>query len=446
MTSSRRKFLGMTGRIGFATATMPLWSNLVCKRAFAQSGLGGYKAVVLVTLEGGNDGNNMLIPLDTNRYRQYVSTRPSIALSQASCLPLAFGSANASYGLHPSLQNVAKYYNQKRAMFVANVGPLQSPATKTQLLQSPSLVPASLLDHVAGRAQWESATTGVLPRTGWGGRLADLLTAQSGSLPPMLDAGPASIFTVGNAVQAIAVQANSGTAVALPASINTAILNIANADSVSHNALISQTGKMRVNAFQEQALIDQAQTAQPLKTVFPNTHFGQVMQTIAQVINGRSIIGASRQMFYAQQGSYDTHQLQLGQQASNLAELDGGLGAFMQALDEMGLGNQVLVCTHSDFNRTMQANTAIGTDHAWGNHQLIIGGMSNGGCVAGTMPDFDLGGSCDLGSQAQGVWIPTTSVTQMTAGIGQWMGLSSSQLAQVFPDLANFGNNLIQVT
>jgi uncharacterized protein (DUF1501 family) len=117
----------------------------------------------------------------------------------------------------------------------------------------------------------------------------------------------------------------------------------------------------------------------------------------------------------------------------------------MSALDEMGLGNQVLVCTHSDFNRTMQANTAIGTDHAWGNHQLIIGGMTNGGRIAGTMPDLDLGGSCDLSAQGQGVWIPTTSVSQMTGGIGSWMGLSTSQLNSVLPDLTNFGGQTVQL-
>jgi uncharacterized protein (DUF1501 family) len=442
---SRRKLLSLTGRFGLASATAPLWSNAICQHAFAQNTLSTYKAVVLVTLVGGNDGNNMLIPLDSNRYQQYVATRPSIALPQSTCLPLAFGSSGAYYGLHPSLVNVANYYNRKRALFVANVGPLAAPATKLQLLQSPNLVPAALMNHVAGREQWESATTGLLPPTGWGGRMADLLKSQSGSLPPLLDAGPASVFTVGQSVQAIAVQANSGLVVALPAGINSAVLSIAHSDTTSQNNIVAQAAKLRVAAYEEQALINQAQSSGSLQTVFPASGFGQVMKTIAQVINGRSVIGASRQIFYANQGSYDTHGAQLPIQAANLADLDGGLGAFMSALDEMGLGNQVLVCTHSDFNRTMQANTAIGTDHAWGNHQLIIGGMTNGGRIAGTMPDLDLGGSCDLGAQSQGVWIPTTSVSQMTGGIGSWMGLSTSQVGSVFPDLANFGGQVVQL-
>jgi uncharacterized protein (DUF1501 family) len=395
---------------------------------------------------GGNDGNNMLIPLDANRYNAYLAARSSIALSEGACIPLSFGSSGAYYGLHPALSNVANYYNQKRALFVANVGPLGAPATKAQLLQNPNLVPQSLLNHVAGRAQWESATTGLLPSTGWGGRMADFLISQSGSLPPLLDAGPASVFTVGNSVQAISVQANSGTLVALPAGIDSAVLSIAASDATSTNSIIAQAAQLRIHAYQEQNLIDQAQTSGTLKTVFPTSGFGQVMSTIAQVISGRSVIGASRQIFYCNQGSYDTHTSQVRAQAASLTELDGGLGAFMSALDEMGLGDQVLVCTHSDFNRTLQANINGGSDHAWGNHQLIIGGMTNGGRIAGTMPDFDLGGNCDLGAQSQGVWIPSTSVTQMTAGIGSWMGLSSSQLASVFPNLSNFGGQSVQLS
>jgi uncharacterized protein (DUF1501 family) len=160
------------------------------------------------------------------------------------------------------------------------------------------------------------------------------------------------------------------------------------------------------------------------------------MKAIASIVNGRSVIGATRQIFYAQQGLYDSHSNQLGAQASNLADLDAGIGAFMSALQEMGLANQVLVCTHSDFNRTTLANTAGGSDHAWGNHQLILGGGIQGGRMIGTYPDLDLNGSMDF--NGYGTWIPGLSVTQMTAGIGAWMGLNTTQIAAVFPLLSNF--------
>ena len=84
----------------------------------------------------------------------------------------------------------------------------------------------------------------------------------------------------------------------------------------------------------------------------------------------------------------------------------------------MGLTDQVLICTHSDFCRTITSNTTAGTDHAWGNHQLIMGGGAMAGRrMIGAMPDLELGGSSDI-TGFGGSWIPTLSVTQMTAAIG----------------------------
>ena len=441
---NRRTFLSHVSKAGLAGASAPLWLNLVSSRAFAQAA-SGYKAVVLVSLPGGNDGNNMLVPMDATEYGEYAALRgPALAIPQGSLNVLQGTSNGKTYGLHPSLPNVASLFNQKRAELVANIGPLRAPATKAQILADSTLLPEALLSHPQQLAQWESATTSATPVTGWGGRMADLFTAQAGSLPPLLDAGPSSIFTVGNSVQGIAVQADGGDLVALPTGMDAAILAVAQAESQSPNAIISQAAQLRVLSAKQQVLLKAAQAAgSGLQTAFPASGFGNVLKTIAQVVNGRSVVGASRQIFYCTQGGYDTHQAQYPYQAAQFAELDGGLAAFMQALDEMGLTNQVLVCTHSDFNRTMQGNSTQGTDHAWGNHQIILGGGIRGGRVLGTMPTLELGGSSDLGGL--GTWIPTTSVTQMTAGIGSWMGLNSAQLSSVFPDLANFPTGMLSL-
>ena len=419
-----------------AGASAPLWLNLISSQAFAQAG-SGYKAVVLVSLPGGNDGNNMLVPTSSAEYNEYAAIRGPIAIPAGTLNALQGTSNGLTFGLHPSLVNVASLYNQKRAALVANIGPMRAPATKAQILADSTLLPEALLSHPQQLAQWESATTSAAPVTGWGGRMADLFTAQAGSLPAMLDAGPTSIFTVGNSVQGIAVQADGGDLVALPTGMDAAILAVAQAESQSPNALISQAAQLRVLSAKQQVILKQAQAAgSGLQTAFPSSGFGNVLKTIAQVMGGRSVVGASRQIFYCTQGGYDTHQNQWSPHAAQLSDLDGGLMAFMTALDELGLTNQVLVCTHSDFNRTMQSNSTQGTDHAWGNHQILLGGGIQGGRVLGTMPVLELGGSSDLG--ALGTWIPTTSVTQMTAAVGSWMGLNKTQLASVFPDLANF--------
>ncbi len=433
---SRRNFLSSASKMGLAASSVPLWMNLASARAFAQSGT-TYKAVVLVSLPGGNDGNNMLIPIDSSEYAEYASMRGVLAQPMGGLLPLTGTTNGTSYGLHSSMPNLAGLYNLKQAAFVANVGPIAQLATKAQIAQNQSLLPDALLSHPSQLAQWESATTEALPTTGWGGRMADQMQALSGSLPPVLDAGPSSVFTVGNSVQGISVQTNSGSLISLPAGMDSAILSVAQAESQSANDLIAASAKLRVISAQQQVVLNQAQSAgASLSTVFPGSSFGNVLKTIAQVINGRSVVGASRQIFYCTQGGYDLHENQWKSHAALLADLDAGLGAFMTAVGQMGLTDQVLVCTHSDFNRTMQPNSTNGTDHAWGNHQILLGGGIKGGRVLGSLPALELGGSSDL--NGQGVWIPTTSVTQMTAGIGTWMGLNSSQLETVFPLLGNF--------
>lgn len=441
---SRRGFIKRFAGAGLAAASAPLWLHETSARAFAQLA-GNYKAIVVVTLGGGNDGNNMVIPLDSSTYNEYASLRTSVALSQSSCIPLTSTQGSQNYALHPSLRNVASLYNSGNALVVANIGPLSRPATKAQLAATPDLVPEALLSHPAGIAQWESASTVALPATGWGGRIADIISSQSGSLPPIINAGVASTFTVGRSVQAIVVQANSAVLTPLPAGIDSAILSIASNDTTSQNQIVAQAAKLRVQAMNQQVLLDQAQNSgTPLKTQFPNTSFGAALEAIARVINGRSVVGASRQIFYCQQGTYDTHTSQLTAHASYLSELDGGIGAFMKALQEMGLQNDVLLCTHSDFNRTFISNTSAGTDHAWGNHQLVIGGGIKGGQIIGSIPEPEIGGSQDL--NGYGIWIPDLSVTQMAAGVGKWMGLSDTQLGSVFPDLANFSTGSIVLT
>jgi uncharacterized protein (DUF1501 family) len=195
----------------------------------------------------------------------------------------------------------------------------------------------------------------------------------------------------------------------------------------------------------QQILLSQASSAgATLKTQFPQSGFGKGLQTIASTINGRSVIGASRQIFYLQQGQYDTHENQWPLHSGFLSELDTGVGAFMTALREMGLEKNVLVTTHSDFNRTYTSNITGGSDHAWGNHQLILGGGIRGGRIIGAIPEPELNGSLDF--NGYGTWIPDLSVTQMAASIGTWMGLSSGQVASVFPDLSNFAQGAIMLT
>jgi uncharacterized protein (DUF1501 family) len=442
MALSRRNFIKFGTQFGVAASASMLWTHRASAEALSQFGPSDYKAVVLITMPGGNDCNNTLLSMDSAIHSAYTALRPSIALGLGALHPIMDSSSSAQYGLHPSLVNIADLHNKKKALVIANVGSLPKPSTKAQVLQNPSLYPGMSFSHPVGVQQWESAQASAIVSTGWGGRIADYVASESGRLPPVLSAGGNATFTVGKSVQAVALQSGSAFA-AIPPALNSVIGHMAATNKVAQDELVQQHAALRVQAMASQSILDQAASYVTVKTSFPTSAFGAGMQKIAQILAGRSIIGASRQVFYIQQGGYDTHANQLTSQATQLADLDAGIGALFVALDELGLSDQVIVCTHSDFGRSMQANSNGGTDHAWGGHHFILGGGVSGGRVIGSLPEMEYGGPTDcIGT---GVWIPGQSVTQMTAGLGSWMGLNTNQLNDVFVDLKNFPNGAVQL-
>src|SRR4030095_4626915 len=84
--------------------------------------------------------------------------------------------------------------------------------------------------------------------------------------------------------------------------------------------------------------------------------------------------------------------------------------------------------------------TQVGSDHGWGNHQLIVGGAVQGNTLYGVYPTLALGGpdDTDCGTSPRGRWIPTTSVEQYAATLATWYGLSSADLTAVFPLIGRF--------
>jgi len=100
------------------------------------------------------------------------------------------------------------------------------------------------------------------------------------------------------------------------------------------------------------------------------------------------------------------------------------------------LANSITTFTLSDFGRTLLNNTAGGSDHAWGNHQLIMGGAVKGGDMYGKFPVHALDGPDDTDSS--GRWLPTTSLDQYGATLASWFGVSDADLPAVFSNLNNF--------
>lgn len=142
-------------------------------------------------------------------------------------------------------------------------------------------------------------------------------------------------------------------------------------------------------------------------------------------------------MFFCSMDGFDTHSSQDWQHWFLLSSLSQALAAFYSLVANAGLGSNVTAFTQSEFGRTLQ-RSGTGSDHAWGSHQLVLGGAVKGG-IYGQMPAFALGGPDDAGNR--GVWIPTTATSQFGATIGRWFGAADADLAWAFPGLAQFSTS-----
>ena len=120
--------------------------------------------------------------------------------------------------------------------------------------------------------------------------------------------------------------------------------------------------------------------------------------------------------------------------------------AFYDATVELNIAPDVTTFTLSDFGRTFQpAGQAgsVGSDHAWGNHHLVMGASVRGGYFYGVrgsngtvFPTLALSGPDD--TDTRGRWIPTAAVDQYAATLASWFGVSSPALDTIFPQLRNF--------
>jgi uncharacterized protein (DUF1501 family) len=443
----RRAFIAHTGAL-MGTAALGQLGAFAAHAASASD----YKALVCIFLYGGNDTNNMIVPLDSAGYANYAQTRSYLALPQAQLLPLSVASGNPQYGLHPALPGLQSLWAAGQLAVVANVGTLVQPLTKAQYLSTATVKPESLFSHIDQQHQWQASISSTSSsNSGWGGRLTDQLATLNvnASVPPMISTGGNNLFVTGAASQALVIP--------ISGSFGLNGFSNSSADSARRSALeqllsVDQSINLdqAAQAIMSGALASSAILNPILTTTDPTLsarfggltgNFAQQLLAIAKVIEARSSLGASRQVFLATLGSFDTHTNQLNQQQTLLAQLDAGLTAFHGAMADIGAGTSVTSFTLSDFSRNFLPNTGGGTDHAWGSHPVVIGDAVKGGQIYGTMPSLELSGPDDASDL--GRWIPTIAVDQFAATLATWFGADATALAAVLPNLSAFSTGAL---
>jgi uncharacterized protein (DUF1501 family) len=464
MATNRRDFLRSSACAlgGMALASSIDTFGIV--HALTPQAASDYKALVCVFMNGGNDGNNMFVSLDQyngpagSLVEGYSNVRAAagLAIAQASLLPVSPVSGG-SYGFHPNMPEMQNLFNQGKLALLCNNGPLVEPLTRTTYQNGTGKKPLQLFSHSDQVGLFQTAIANNVSQTGWAGRLADRTNGLNGAatFPSNISIAGVNLLLTGADTRQLAV-ADSNTTLANVLQLNMSGTSGEQASRlVSFNELrtldnefklIKAASDTRSSSIQTDIALSSVNPT--LATVFPNTSLGRQLKQVALLIKAcndpTAGINMKRQIFFTQIGGFDTHSAEIGGQQTLLTQVSQAISAFYAATVELGVQDKVVTFTMSDFGRTLQpagsgVNT-VGTDHAWGNHQLIVGGQVLGHTLYGTYPLLRLGGPDDTdgGSNPRGRWIPTTSVEQYAATLATWYGLATADLPAVFPLIGRF--------
>jgi uncharacterized protein (DUF1501 family) len=443
---NRRVFIRSTGAAA-AAATLAGTPGIAWSQGVGTTApFPDYKALVCVFLHGGNDSFNMLVPNTTAEYNAYAASRQNLAIARQDLLPInpvSLAPGSNAFGLHPSMGGIQNLFETGRAALVANVGPLVEPTTRDQYFNQSVTLPSQLFSHNDQQSQWHSLKGANTSKTGWAGRIADLIRT---SVADQLMATNASLYgtTLFQSAEETIAYVMGQTGPLLFEGFSSDPNNLLFDQKLAFQRVVeAQYGSIYERGFAEiqrraidaaDTVSDAIATAPILNTVFPNTPLGRQLETVAKLIGNKDALAMQRQIFFIGIGGFDSHDDQNQNQPGLLGGVSESMSAFYAATAELNMADSVTAFTQSDFGRTLTSN-GDGTDHAWGGNQIVIGGAVSGQDIYGNYPVLQIGGIDDVGG---GRMIPTTSADQLAATLAKWFGIPDADLDIVAPNIDNF--------
>lgn len=365
---SRRDFLA---RLGLATAGVGFTMNGHLMSAFGRGitphslhSMETNRILVLVQLNGGNDGLNTVIPIENDIYYQ---RRPTIAIPKAEAIQL-----DDMTGLHPAMASLQPMWGDGRMAVIHNVG--YENQTRSHFRGTDIWVSGSDVDSYEG--------------TGWAGRYLAESYDDYLSNPPIY---PLAV-RLGNSSASLyqSVYGNVGMTFADTRQFESFVsqggyYDTAGVPETVYGSELAFVREVTNASFRYVEAVQNAAGEAENLAEYPDG-LGSSLSIVARMIRGQ--LGS--RIYSVAHGGFDTHSMQggvTGGHAQRLGNLADAIAAFYEDLAVDGLDRQVLVMTFSEFGRTLSENGSQGTDHGAGAPMLLFGAGLSGG-LYGTQSDL----------------------------------------------------------
>lgn len=355
---TRRKFLKESAIVSM-TSTIPVFLESSCY-AYPRS-QASERILVVVQLDGGNDGLNTVVPFQDE---VYLASRKELRIPKDSLIKI-----NENLALHPSMRGMARLFDKGKIAIVQGVGypdPNRSHDVSMNVWHTARMGKASHLDGWLGRSLGQSSS----------GQRVPVAVATVNDEVPLALRGKSRVSTV--------ISLDEFRSASLTAPIH------AVDSSPETSASGSLAGFMRQTALETQLTVEQIRSLARTNTAGVHSALAKLTSPIAKQLSVifdliQADFGAT--VYFASQPGYDTHFNQIGIQGTLLESLSDSLAAFMDDLDACGHADRVLVMCFSEFGRQVTENATLGTDHGTAGPMFLLGNKIKPG-IFGTQLDL----------------------------------------------------------
>ncbi|MDZ7900435.1 MAG: DUF1501 domain-containing protein [Arcicella sp.] len=375
--------------------------------------------LVVIQLAGGNDGLNMVVPLD--QYATYSAStfRGNIALTESKILKLK---NTPETGLHPSMTGLQTLFEEGKLSIVHSAG-----------------YPAPSFSHFRASDIWFTGVdSNQLSTSGWLGRyMSDRHPNYPDNYPSTTNPDPlaiqissisATVFNTSSITSAIAIQDPDAFARIVGDKPNITPGVLPDTAGGKYTAFIRQ---QQTSSFAYAGQLKNAAAKGKNLVTYPtNNSLADQLKIVSRLIHG----GLQTKVYYVTLGGFDTHAAQVsttdnnvGNHATLMQRLSQGITAFMDDLKAQGTQDKVVGMTFSEFGRRPFSNGTKGTDHGWASPLFVFGNAVKTQII-GKNPDLKSLKSAD------NIPLQNDFRTVYAAILKDWMGASESSVKSILLD------------